>query len=340
MKIAYIIYPDVIISNRSNGVRAQAITWGENLRKLGHIVHFINNWSDYDWKTYDVIHFFGSGDWAWSVSHRLGLLTKNLVISPIIDPVPKPNFCRYKLKYTLSQALSNKINFKDNNYEAGLIFKNFKKICVRSMCEYNFVSRVFNIPKEKLEFIPLSYDNKIENIKWNYDDKDKFCLHISSIFQPRKNVIRLIQAAKKYNFNLVLAGNKGTNEQYAPINEQINNSNNIKVLGFISEEQKIDLYKRAKVFALPSIQEGVGIVALDAAVLGCEIVISNIPGPKEYYNGKCLEVDPFDVDSIGSGINEILSMDHFQQPYLSEEIKRNYSLDIITHKLELMYKNL
>ena len=152
-------------------------------------------------------------------------------------------------------------------------------------------------------------------------------------------MIRLIEAAKKYNFKLVLAGNKGTDEQFRPIKEAICGCGNIEILGYISEEEKIDLYKRAKVFALPSLYEGVGIVAVDAAYFGCEIVITNIPGPKEYYDGQCLEVNPLNVDMIGEAVTSFLNEKNRYQPLLSKHIEENYSGKKIVRKLIQLYNN-
>ena len=50
----------------------------------------------------------------------------------------------------------------------------------------------------------------------------------------------------------------------------IGDSTNIEILGFVSDDELISLYNRAKVFALPSINEGVGLVALEAAVHGLQ----------------------------------------------------------------------
>ena len=66
----------------------------------------------------------------------------------------------------------------------------------------------------------------------------------------------------------------------ALLKQEIGDYSDIKILGFISEEKKMELYSKAKVFALPSICEGVGIVAVDAAYCGCDIVITNDGCPK------------------------------------------------------------
>lgn len=337
MKVAFIIYPDVIISNKSNGVRAQATTWGEALKRHGIDVVYINNWDNYEWDTFDAFHFFGLGQWALSLAKRLRPFGKKLIISPIIDPAPSANYKKNLLKYKISTWSRNKVHFNDNIFDSTALLLAFDTICTRTKFEKDFISVVYHIPTEMINIIPLSYSEELGNKVKQSVHKENFCLHISSIYQKRKNVLRLIQAAKKFDFKLVLAGNKGTEEQFAPIKQAIGNAENIEVLGFISEKEKIDLYQRAKVFALPSIQEGVGIVALDAAVMGCEIVISNINGPKEYYHGQCKEVNPFCIDEIGQGVCDFLNDKIHYQPKLATELAISYSLDKVVKMLVEIY---
>lgn len=334
MKIAYILYPNVIVSNRSNGIRSQAETWADTLRSLGHEIDYVSEWGNYDWKSYDAIHLFGDGYW-WRFVRFLVKLNPNIYLSPIVDPAPNK-----KLKTILkakTKSIIKGLLFINKESPMQRDIKFFKKIFVRSRFEMEYMMKTYSIPEDKFVLVPLSYSTSCQS--YEKVSKENFCLHISSIYQDRKNVIRLIEAAKKYGFKLILAGNKGTPQQYAPIENTIGQNKNIEVLGFISEEEKLDLYKRAKVFALPSIQEGVGIVALDAAFYGCEIAITNIPGPKEYYSGRCVEVDPFDIDSIGKGIVQLLKEKARYQPELEEYIKGKYSSATIGHQLELAYIN-
>ena len=91
---------------------------------------------------------------------------------------------------------------------------------------------------------------------------------------------------------------------------------------------------------MPSIVEGVGSVALEAAISGCEIVLTDIGGPKEYYDGRAVLVNPYDVDSIGKGVMEAFESKK-AQPELREYILKNYSLAACSKKLEdALYKGL
>lgn len=335
MKIAYILYPEVIISNRTNGIRSQAENWAQSIRSLGHEVDLINEWGDYTWSDYDIIHIFG--DMGWAVPQRLRQLNPNLCLSPICDPAIEDNPSRTRMKLRVLECLRHFI--VSPTYLQHTCYSYYKRIFVRTQYEGDFIAASHGFDKSRFSVVPLSYSSQYVGACTEVE-KEPFCFHVSSVYQPRKNVVRLIEAAKKYGFELYLAGNKGADSQFRPVADAIGGAKNIHVLGFISEEQKTDLYRRAKVFALPSIQEGVGIVALDAAVFGDEIVMTDIGGPKEYYNGLCRTVNPMDVDSIGSAVRDLLDGKDSFQPATKQYIETNFSPSKIAEKLIMEYKRI
>lgn len=331
MKIAFVLYPEAIISGDSNGIKSQAKSWGKGLQGLGHDVVEINVWGNYNWKSFDVIHVFGTGLWLYSFVKHLRNKNENIVLSPIIDSTQS------KFKYKLSTFFGfKKIRLWSPSYMLKKTLPLVKFVYARSHYEKDFFSKSMKYNENNIRLIPLSYDNDLcistnrKTVK-----KEDFCLHISSIYQERKNVIRLIAAAKKYKFQLVLAGAKGTEEQFKPIKEAIGDAKNISVLGFISEEKMIALFNRAKVFALPSICEGVGIVALNAGYFGCEIVITNIGGPKEYFNGFAENVNPFSTNQIGKAI--LKSIQKKDSKDLEKFIKQNNNTNVLAKRLEKSY---
>lgn len=333
MKIAYILGPNIAISGDSNGIKSQARSWRNGLVQLGHHVDAINTWENYSWKEYDIIHIFGRGLWLPSFLVRLKNFNPNIVISPIIDSIQNP------FKYKLSSYVGmQKFRLYSPTYAFKKSLPYLRAVFVRSEYELKYISDSLSCKKEIIHKVPLSYSVTTNSEKVN-QQKENFCLHVSSIYQPRKNVIRLIKAAKKYNFKLVLAGSKGVENDFKPLKNEIGNAVNIEVLGFVPQKILIDLYKRAKVFALPSTSEGVGIVALDAAVYGCEIVMTNVGGPKEYYNNMAHLVNPYKIDEIGQSILKALNEKPLQ-PDLKNHIYKNYSSDKIIKALEKSYQQI
>lgn len=76
--------------------------------------------------------------------------------------------------------------------------------------------------------------------------------------------------------------------------------------GYVSEEDKRDLYRAARVFAMPSRKEGFGIVFLEAAACGCAVVAGNADGSVEALAGGRLGrlVDPDDPVAIEAAIRD------------------------------------
>lgn len=329
MKIAFVLYPEAIISGNSNGIKSQAKSWKKGLENLRHEVVEINVWENYNWKSFDIIHIFGTGLWVHSFVKSLYVKNQNIVFSPIIDTIQSP------LKYKISTFIGfKKMRLWSPTYTLKQTLPLVKGVFVRSDYERIFLEKSMSYSKDKIYKVMLPYE--LDSNESFQEIKENFCLHISSIYQERKNVVRLIKAAKKYKFNLVLAGAKGTDKQFQKIEQEIKDSQNISVLGFISEDEMIDLYKRAKVFALPSISEGVGIVALNAANFGCDIVITNIGGPKEYYSNLAEIVDPFNVDAIGKSVNSLLKNKTYQ-PQLKKNINSKFSNSSTSLNLENAY---
>lgn len=331
MKIAYILYPEAIVLNKANGIRNQAITWAESLNKICEI-DLISPWDAINWSNYDLIHIFGGNQWLGFIPD-LKALNSNLIFSPVLDSIENKKKLHFQSKLGLKGY-----HHPQNVYKHYL--RNFKAIFVRSEYELEYFSYCYNIDKSKLYSVPIPFELDTKEIINRHFIKERFCLHISSLYQERKNVKRLIQASKKFRFPLVLAGSTGNAEQRAEIIQEIGDCSWIKLLGYISKEEAFDLYCKASVFALPSINEGVGIVALNAAATGCNIVITSIGGPKEYYNQLAKIVNPFDVNNIGETIVELLNSKNQPNTFLQEYIIKHYSKEAVSEKLYNIYKSI
>lgn len=326
MKIGYIIDIGCCVS-AFNGIRMQAQVWAEELIRKGNHVIFINPWERIEWKSLDIIHFFGQNENMLCWCQALSQYKIPMVFSPIIDTIQSVK--KYKMAASLNlpflrlSTVNNKT--KRANQYISMWF-------ARSEYEASYICGAYDVPVSKTSIIPLSF--RIPTIDY-YPSKKNYCLHVSNITDERKNVIRLMKAAIKYKFDLVLAGSNRETE-FRPFKEIIDANDNITYLGRVSEEKLIELYTNAKVFALPSINEGVGLVALEAAALGCDIVITEIGGPHEYYGDLCYKINPYSVDNIGESIVKALKQKSFQ-PKLKEHITTNYNITSCIDRLLSQY---
>ena len=290
--------PDACYNGSGDGTRKQAEIWSRELQRRGHQVDLVSPWGNYQWKTYDIVHFFGFGLWNYEMIHWGCGMNPNVVFSPVID----------------SNTGCERLRLFSQNYAVRCYRDKVKLFFARTQYEAEYI-RQYGIRQDRIGIVPLSYrdDRYDANI-----EKEPFCLFVGTMTQERKNVARLVAAAKKYGFRLVLAGSPGNAASEKQLRASIAGASNIDLKGFVSDDELYSLYNRAKVFALPSLNEG----ALEAAVHGCNIVITRLGGPKEYYKeGTVWLVDPYNIDDIGTSVKLAMQVDYLQ-PELRNEIKQ------------------
>jgi glycosyltransferase involved in cell wall biosynthesis len=83
----------------------------------------------------------------------------------------------------------------------------------------------------------------------------------------------------------------------------------VKLLGYVSDAQLRWLYQEASAFVLPSLLEGFGMPALEAALQGLVPIISRDSALAEAVNGVAIQVDPRSVSEIGDAMESVLALD-------------------------------
>jgi len=124
---------------------------------------------------------------------------------------------------------------------------------------------------------------------------------------PSKNFARLVEAfkisgvGKTHSLIIVGGGNAGVF-----FSEAINSTENVVLLGRVSDDELKTLYQEAFAFLFPSLYEGFGIPLLEAMVCGCPILASNAASVPEVCGSSVIYFDPEDVTSISKAILEII----------------------------------
>lgn len=330
MKIAF-IFSRIRISP-GDGIISQAYTWKRILENRGHAVDLISCWDYNDLTSYDIIQIFSCHNSQVDEIRTIRMKNNNIVIAPILDP--KDSIHYYKICSKMGFLLRQYSIW----YNLFRIKKDIKACLVRSSFEKEYMEKGFGYDPAKCYLVPLSVGIPFPSYN---SEREDFCLHISRISDPFKNVKRIIDASVKYKFRLCIAGMLRDEKSQKEFHKWIKGKENINYLGYVSDEEKIKLCSKAKVFALPSFVEGVGLSALEAAVCGCDIVITNIGGPKEYYHSNedlAIAVNPSSVDEIGIAIRKFLDGKTYQ-PKLKNYLEENNSDEKIGEILEKVYTN-
>jgi glycosyltransferase involved in cell wall biosynthesis len=129
--------------------------------------------------------------------------------------------------------------------------------------------------------------------------------------EPRKNLPRLVHAFAglrrelREGHTLAVVGMPGwgdaETERLAAAHREV------RLLGYVEDEDLPGLYAGAAAFAFPSLAEGFGLPVIEAMAAGTPVLTSNCSSLVEVADGAARLVDPLDVNSIRAGLEELLS---------------------------------
>jgi glycosyltransferase involved in cell wall biosynthesis len=122
---------------------------------------------------------------------------------------------------------------------------------------------------------------------------------------------------------LIIAGGKGWGrEDVSILIRRLKLSENVLLLGYVSEETLATLYKHAALLAMPSLYEGFGLPIIEAMYFGTPVLTSNVSSMKEIAMDAAVLVDPLDVNSISDGLNLVLHDLRLQRQLSQNGLKR------------------
>lgn len=205
-------------------------------------------------------------------------------------------------------------------------------ITISNFSKQDIISH-YKISKNKVTVACPGYDKAIfkkvedkdqitQTIK-KYNLPDSYIIYIGTV-QPRKNLIRLIEAVSKIkDLNLVVVGKtKGEGRQgwmYEDIIKMpasLGIDERVKFLGFVPTADLPDLIAGSTVFIQPSLWEGFGIPVLEAMAVGTPVIVSNVSSLPEVVGKAGLLVDPYSVDQIEQAIRTITTDKKLRQKYV------------------------
>lgn len=181
----------------------------------------------------------------------------------------------------------------------------------------NELNRTLKVPNNKVSVIYEAVNRELfyprtkhetAQVRAKYGLAGRYFLYVGTI-QPRKNLIRLIEAFSKARLehtDLVLVGSKGWlyDEIYtAP--EKFGISNHVRFLDYVPNDDLPALYSGALGLLFPSLYEGFGLPILEGFACGCPVLTSSVGATAEVAGEAALFVNPLDVKSISQGIKKL-----------------------------------
>lgn len=180
-----------------------------------------------------------------------------------------------------------------------------KKIVTISKTARSEISRYLKIPEESIDIISPGWEH-IRGIKpdknvWKkmpYVKKGEYYYSLSSR-APHKNFVWIHEMAMRNPAQTFIIGGKPWNDGQTKKTPE-----NLYYLGYVSDEENVELMSHCKAFLHPSKYEGFGMTPLEALACGANICVSNASCLPEIFED-CAHY--FNPDDFNIDLNNLIS---------------------------------
>lgn len=325
------------------GDTVQVLQIAGHLKRSGVETSVFRTNEKIDYLRYDLLYFSNitrPSDILYHISH-----TKTpFVLSPIFidyseyDRQYRKGFSGFILRNfpaevneyikTLSRWLTGKDTLQSKDYLWKGQKKSIREILDRvtsllpgSEAEYRRLKELYGV-ENNYSVVPNGIDPALfhadEEVK-----KDDTLVICAARIEGIKNQLNLIKALNDTRYTLLLIGAPAPNQKKYYEECRKAASANILFHDRVEQDKLVDYYKTAKVHALPSWFESCGLSSLEAAAMGCNIVITDKGYTRDYFGNDAFYCDPADPASIFDAIDRAAHSDNSKN--LQQKILTNYT---------------
>lgn len=322
MKVALIAR--TTLYDAPGGDTIQILQTAKHLQLSGVEARVCLTHEEIDYSGYDLFHFFNITRPADLIYHA-SRINKPYVISPIYIDYSKYDkhhrgglsglafrfFSAEGIEYlkTTSRWVKGSDSLRSKKYLAKGQRRTIKKLLKdsalllpNSAAEYAALQKKYSIEKN-YRIVPNGTDTNVFKEPVNAKRDPGMVLCVARI-EGIKNQLNLIKALNNTSFNLVIAGAPSPNQQSYYNQCRKMAGSNITFAGRLSQKELAALYAKAKVHVLPSWFETCGLSSLEAAAMGCNIVITKNGYTEDIFGPGAFYCDAGNPDSILKAIEQ------------------------------------
>ncbi|KGM96435.1 glycoside hydrolase [Clostridium novyi A str. 4552] len=258
----------------------------------------------------------------------------------------------YNTPYVITEHMSRIGEFVKKQYNKKLF--NFA---------YSNASKVITVSsslKEDLNNFGFEFNSEIIH---NVVNTDKFYLKEKDSIKNQVNIIfigsmekvevkglqyfipalsNFIHNNPQYEITLNLLGDGEYREKYEKMCMELGIMDNCKFWGTVKNDDIPQFIAEGDFLVLPSKKETFGCVLIEAMAGGIPVLATSSGGPKDFINEKVgVLVEPNSIEALEKGLETIITnYDKFDNNYIREYSKQNYSYKCIGNKLKGVYQNI
>jgi glycosyltransferase involved in cell wall biosynthesis len=302
MRVLVQIRPDHLVHEGGDTVHARRTA--EELAALGVDVDVSGSIAP-NLDPYDVVHLFNSEIVEPTFRHVLRARSCGLPI--VLSPV----FWRGEPIRDESYALADRQNLSRREWAMRAIVYGLADVLVpNSQAEADVIAERFPVHADAVIVARLGVEPALGN-----GDGARFATRhrlplkgfvlCAARMEKRKNQHRLIEACAELGVPLVLAGavyadRKAYADECAELASE--RGADVRLLPHLDADELADAYAAARVHALPSLWESVGLASIEAALAGCAVVSTVNCGMREYLGDHAWYCEPESVPAIRDAV--------------------------------------
>ena len=245
---------------------------------------------------------------------------------PVVVSVHDVSFLEYPAYFPFARAAQLRLTVRRTIQAAG-------RILTVSEFSRDAIARAYGLDPDRIAvvhnaaadcFHQVRRESAPVQVRDRFGITAPFILSVGDL-QPRKNHIGLIEAfarmacaCPQLSHQLVLAGKEtwfGRRVYDAAKRSGV--ADRIRFLGFVSDDDLLQLYNACEVFCFPSFYEGFGLPVLEAMACGAAVCCSNTSAVPEVADGAAILFDPHKADEIARAM-----LDLIQLPELRARMRR------------------
>ncbi len=221
------------------------------------------------------------------------------------------------------------------------LFSKSDKVIVLSNSWKIWIEESLNLSKN----IAVIY-NPCPRISNNISVEQEDIILYAGTINERKGFKDLIQAfapiSKQFsNWKVVFIGN-GDIKEGQKLAKKLTIENQVQFMGWVSGDLKDDIFKKSKIFCLPSYAEGFPMAVLDAWAYGLPVITTPVGGlPDVLINERnALIFKPGDINTLTTQITQMIVNDELRKNIASKSkylANNTFNISTITSQLSNLY---
>lgn len=305
------------------GDTVQVLQTAQQLRTLGIDADVMPADAHVEYHQYDLLHFFNVTRPADILRHQRASGKPSVISTILVDysefdrkhraglsglifnllPADSIEYLKAVARFVRKKDKLNSVDYlwKGQRRSVREVLNKAALILPNSLSEYRRIVKKYGNSVPHM-IVPNGINPEL--FVDNGSPKDENLVLCVARIEGLKNQLNLIHALNNTHFKLLIIGAHSANQlaYYEACRDEA--AANVEFIDHVPQQQLLAYYQRAKVHVLPSWFETTGLSSLEAAAMGCNLVITEKGDTRDYFGNDAWYCDPLSPESIYQTIDE------------------------------------